>query len=63
MLEANMFPYLKPVRQIAISGKLGSGYSFHFRDRKTSSKGKLLADVISGRDQQSPVFDLPSVNN
>lgn len=55
---------LKAAHQVAISGKLGRGFSFHFRDRKTSSERKLLADVIIlGRNRQRPALDHLSVCN
>lgn len=63
MLEANMLPCLKVVHQVAIPGKLGRGFSFHFRCRKISSERKLLADVLSGRDRQKAALDLLSACN
>lgn len=58
-----MLPCLKVVHQVAFPGKLGGGFSFHFRRRKTSSEGKLLADLLSGRDWQEAALDLLSACN
>lgn len=55
MLEANMLPCLKVVHQVDFPGKLGGGFSFHFRCRKTSSEGKLLAEFYQGEiDRKQP---------